>query len=1004
MKNNSASPSPNGKIGLTIEAPIRVLCVDDETSFLNSTKQILELQGSFHVKLASSVMEALQKMGDEVFDVIVSDYQMPEKDGLDFLRELREGGNEVPFILFTGKGREEVAVNALNLGANRYFNKFGHPETVYGELAHGILQVVDKQRSKLMLSESEERFRLYVENSPVAVFVANPQAEYEYVNSAACKLLGHSNKELLKMSIPQIAVEQDSTKVPRSFAELKMRGRLSREVKLRHKTGKPVYVNLNAVKLPNGKLIAFCEDITEQKKAEETLEKERHKLDCIIDSSPIIIFYKDNEGKFLRVNNTFAQALNLSKEEFLGKTVLDLYSPDIAQNMTKDDLEVLESKRPKLGIKEQYESANGIRWVQTDKVPIVNESGNVDGLVGFAQDITDRKKAEDALRESEKRFRELSDLLPEVVFEIDERGFIDFQNQEAYAKFGYSKEDVEKGKTVFQMLVPEDRDKAKEISDRLLRGEETGLVEYTALRKDGSTFPIITNSAPIIRDNKVVGIRGVAVDITEHKNAEEALRDSEKRFRELSELLPEVIFETDGRGMLQFVNHTAYTRFGYSREEFDNGLHALQTLVPEDRDRAKENIGKVLRGERTETNEYTAMRKDGSTFQIIINSTPIVHGDEIVGLRGVMVDITALKKAEDTLRESEEKFRNLAEQSPNMIFINQEGRTVYVNRRGEEVLGYTREELCSPDFSHLTLVSPESMEIMRSVMPKHEKGEEVPPFEYSLMTRKGKRVEAILTTKLIQYKGNSAILGTITDITERKKAEDALRETLTTMEALNEKLRVIGKLTRHDARNKLSTITNNAYLAKIQLDDNHPALTHLNDIEVSVDQIEKILEFSRIYEMLGTEELSYINVKISIEEAVMLLSCPDSIEFVNYCNGLTVRADSLLRQIFYNLIENSLKHGERVTKIKVYYTEEKDCLKLIYEDNGVGIPEAEKTKIFREGYGKGTGYGLYLIQKICEAYGWTIHETSTRREGAKFVMTLPKLNKNGKNSYVLKKV
>jgi signal transduction histidine kinase len=229
-----------------------------------------------------------------------------------------------------------------------------------------------------------------------------------------------------------------------------------------------------------------------------------------------------------------------------------------------------------------------------------------------------------------------------------------------------------------------------------------------------------------------------------------------------------------------------------------------------------------------------------------------------------------------------------------------------------------------------------------------------------------------------------------------------LKETLTKMEALNEKLGVIGKLTRHDTRNKLSTITNNAYLAKNQLDKDHAALAHLTDIELSVEHIEKILEFSRIYEMLGTEELSYVNVKKSLEEAVLLLSCSDDIECVNDCYGLTVRADSLLRQIFYNLIDNSLKHGEKVSQIKVYYREGKDCLKLVYEDNGVGIPENEKKLIFKEGYGKGTGYSLYLIKKICEAYDWTIQETSNLGKGAQFVMTIPKLNKNGKTSYIIK--
>ena len=184
-------------MGTTKDNPILVLHVDDEVSLLKVLKQILELQGLFQVDSAGSVEEAYTKMKEKDFDVIVSDYQMPIKDGLQFLKDLKDSGNNVSFILFTGKGREDVAINALNLGADRYINKSGKPETVYGELAHAILQIVDKKKGDYLLEESEERFRLYVENSPVAVFVANSNAEYEYVNDAASKLLGYSTKELL---------------------------------------------------------------------------------------------------------------------------------------------------------------------------------------------------------------------------------------------------------------------------------------------------------------------------------------------------------------------------------------------------------------------------------------------------------------------------------------------------------------------------------------------------------------------------------------------------------------------------------------------------------------------------------------------------------------------------------------------------------------------------------------------------------------------------------------
>ena len=219
---------------------------------------------------------------------------------------------------------------------------------------------------------------------------------------------------------------------------------------------------------------------------------------------------------------------------------------------------------------------------------------------------------------------------------------------------------------------------------------------------------------------------------------------------------------------------------------------------------------------------------------------------------------------------------------------------------------------------------------------------------------------------------------------------------------INEKLGVVGSLTRHDARNKLSVIANNVYLAKQKLAANHGALEYLGDIESAINQIEELFDFAKTYEMLGVEELSYINVKKSFDEAAMLFSDLGEVKLVNECRGLTVMADSLLRKLFYNLIDDTLKHGEKLSQIRVYYEEGKNQLKLVYEDDGVGVPEHEKERIFEEGYGKGTGYGLYLIRKICEEYGWAIKETGTPEKGAQFTMAIPKMTKNEKKSYVIK--
>ncbi len=164
----------------------------------------------------------------------------------------------------------------------------------------------------------------------------------------------------------------------------------------------------------------------------------------------------------------------------------------------------------------------------------------------------------------------------------------------------------------------------------------------------------------------------------------------------------------------------------------------------------------------------------------------------------------------------------------------------------------------------------------------------------------------------------------------------------------------------------------------------------------------RILEFARVYESLGVEELVYMDVEKAIDEAVALFPNLKGIKITNKCCGLTLLADSLLQQMFYNLIDNSLKYGQKTTRIQVHY-EEAGCdeLRLFYEDDGVGIPETDKAKLFKEGYSTGgsTGYGLYLIKKMMEVYGWTIQEKGETGKGALFAITIPRTNQHGEENY-----
>ncbi|MGF3523253.1 MAG: response regulator, partial [Candidatus Bathyarchaeia archaeon] len=188
-----------------VEEPLlRILHVDDDEAFLEVSKALLESEGDFKVDTVLSVNEAFQKLDAQKYDAVVADYDMPLKDGLQFLQELRQRYSDLPFIMFTGKGREEIVIKALNLGADGYCNKHGKPEVVYGELAHIIRVAAERVKAKSALAESERRYQTILEHAAEAFFVHDLNGKMLAVNQQACKSLGYTKDELLALTVSDI--------------------------------------------------------------------------------------------------------------------------------------------------------------------------------------------------------------------------------------------------------------------------------------------------------------------------------------------------------------------------------------------------------------------------------------------------------------------------------------------------------------------------------------------------------------------------------------------------------------------------------------------------------------------------------------------------------------------------------------------------------------------------------------------------------------------------------
>ncbi len=279
-------------------------------------------------------------------------------------------------------------------------------------------------------------------------------------------------------------------------------------------------------------------------------------------------------------------------------------------------------------------------------------------ILSFVRDITERKRAEEELRESEERFRFLVQTAVSVILYMSSDHRIMEFNPEAERLYGIKREDV-LGEDYLELFVPEeDRDAVAADIKTVLAGQPTRGFENRVLASDGSEHVLTWNINRVL-DSKgePTGIIAVGQDITDRKRMEEELRESEEKYRELANSLPQFVFEMDEKGILTFANRNAFDFFGYTQNDFDKGFNALQLLIPEDQDRAMENIQRRLGGEELGGREYTALRKGGSTLPVVVHVNPIIRGNQPAGLRGIMIDITDRKLAEEEKKKLEAQLQ-----------------------------------------------------------------------------------------------------------------------------------------------------------------------------------------------------------------------------------------------------------------------------------------------------------------------------------------------------------
>jgi PAS domain S-box-containing protein len=791
---------------------LRVLIVEDSED--DTLLEIRELKkGGYNpvyerVETATAMKKALQ---EKQWDIILCDYKLPKFNAPSAIAVLKETNIDIPLLIVSGTIGEETAVECMRLGAQDYIMK-DNLSRLCPAIKRELKEAETRVRHKMAeeeLRESEDRFRILFEEATDCILLLEILPEgipiIRDANGASFRLLGYERDEMIGQPVSFINATPAASKI----VDERRRNILSGmgavfQVRHRCKDGTIRDFECSATEIQIGsKTLALSveRDITERKQAEVVLKESENKYRLLADNVNDVIFVLDMNLNYTYVSPSAKILRGYEPAEVLKQTPSETLTPsswDLAMKTLSESLELEKSGHREIPTSwtlqlEMRRKDGTTVWTEVKFSIIRDENQQPVSILGVTRDITERKRAEEKLQESEKKYRELYDFLPIPVYEMDLEANITSANRAIYKIFRGTEEDLKGGFKVWQILSPEEIDKVAKNMQKLLKGEQIEGTEYNLVRLDGSVFPAIGISSVIYSDGKPVGLRGAIIDITERKQAEESLRRSEEKYRNIIESMQEGYFENDFAGNFTFVNDAECRNLGYPKEELI-GMNNRQYQDETNAQKTYQLFKRLFRtGEPIKGLDVEIIRKNGTKGfnEASVSLLRDAEGKPI-GFWGISRDVTERKQAEESLRESEERYKALFDRSLDFVYITDfEGRFLDANTAALNRLGYTREDIPSLNFA--SLFSEDQLLLAFKELQKiRETGIQTGLLELRLRHKDGSEVYVETQGSTILSNGIPVAMQQIArDITERKQAESQREVALEALKKNEEMLRLI---------------------------------------------------------------------------------------------------------------------------------------------------------------------------------------------------------------------
>lgn len=892
------------------------------------------------------------------------------------------------------------------------------------------IDITERKRAENDLRASEEKYRLVSVNSDDWIYWISPDGHIHYVSPACERVTGYSPEEFSNRPglIHEIVFGADQQKMRQHSQILKQDDAPHNlEFRIITKNGEIRWINHTCSPIFNddGEYIGrrgTNRNITERKLAEEQLRESEFRFSKLYENGPFGMAMVDSEFRFKKVNPAFSEMIGYSEEELQKMTFKNITHPDDLAKDLPNVLKLINNEISVLKTEKRYIRKDGQEiWGSLTVTANFKDDGSFLYNLAIVEDITRRKKAEEEIRRLNERISTATRASQVGIWDWDiENNQLAWDDQ-MYALYGIKKEEFAGAyEAWFNGLHPDDKEFGNVQTQMALNGEKEYDTEFRIVWPDGSVHWLKAAGQVFFNENNTpIRMVGVNFDITERKQIEKNLQESEVKFRQAFATNPDAITITrHSDGMYVSVNSGFTQIFGHTEVE-TLGKTPLEINMwhnPEDR---KKFVHELKEKGVVENFEARLCTKDGTIKDTLVSAI-ILEFDGEPHVLSTTKDITQRKLAEEALRESEEKFRILIESIPLPVtYVSLLGEITFRNDRFQQVLGYTHEEVPTvkewwakayPDETYRQQVIKNWDRAVENAIKTNT---DIEPIEYNITCKDGIERTFIVSGIII----DDNLLITFIDITDRKKAEEEVRKLNETLELrveertaqlqeANQELEAFSYSVSHDLRAPLRHINGFVDLLTENYADLLPEKgKHYLEVIINSSRhmgmlIDDLLQFSRT----GRQEMQEIDLNMNAVLREVLNSLEHDVENrkIEWNTDVlpNIKGDhSLLRMVWHNLLSNAVKFtkAKDPAQIQIGFSEDEKEHTFFVRDNGAGFDMRFAHKLFgvfqrlhstREF--EGTGIGLANVRRIILKHGGRTWAESQPNEGATFYFTIPK--------------